>query len=802
MDAVCVTCAPGPSPLYSLLTKLGYTNIQNGNIYAVAGGGTGTTPGLGNTVNLGPQRVAIDPDGNLYISDGGAPAPAAGVAGAAIWFEDGRTGFIHPIAGIVGNTATNAGTTAGSPCTGGTATNILGDGCVGTQGSLGDFISGAGSAAGFGVGLDYQGNVYISDTLDQRIRKLSNNLNFGTGPVGSTITKNIQIHYLPGDTPLTTAISSPEFSLGTPTCTLAPDTTSDCLYTATFTPAVAGPRSASLAITTNLGNPGSLGLTGFGTGAGATLDPANQITFGQSVSPNAIAVDNGGNVYVADSISKSVLKYTKSATTNGTSAVPTVLQSFTNPTALAADTLGDVFVADGTAGFITELTASGTTKTLSTIFASPDGLALDSLNNLYVADSGAKTITEIGSNLLAIRTIANTVLKGPAGLAVDGSGNVFVADPSAGIVYRYDAATLARTTASTAATSPQAVAVDAAGNLLIADAGSNQVLAVPANAANAAFSVASAIPGNTLALDSAGNVYTPSGTDQVLELQRTLGTATYNGVGAASSTFSLLSTGNSAANLSLTDPDTTNFALSVATNTTCTGTLGALAVIPGGACTFTSSFAPTARLNYTNAATFAGNAGNASLATPSTLEILQVGNNAPFVVSLAFGGFTPSPAFVGSTVTLTAIVSSAFGTPAGTVTFSVDGTPLTPVTVSNGAVSTTVSGLAAGSHAVTATFNSGDPNFANATATPTTVAVQKNFVSAQIAVQSATPVYNAANSVSVTLSGSLGTPTGTVQVLVDGVASGSPVNGQFRISDIYAAGAECWSAQSLGLLLR
>jgi hypothetical protein len=251
--------------------------------------------------------------------------------------------------------------------------------------------------------------------------------------------------------------------------------------------------------------------------------------------------------------------------------------------------------------------------------------------------------------------------------------------------------------------------------------------------------------------------------------------ATYNGVGSAPSTFSLLSTGNSTASLSLTDPDTTNFALSVATNTTCTGTLNALAVIPGGACTFTSSFAPTARLNYTNAATFAGNAGNASLATPATLEILQVGNNAPFLVSLAFGGFTPSPAFVGNTVTLTSAISSAFGTPPGTVTFSVDGIPLAPVTVSNGAASATVPDLAAGNHAVTATFNSGDPNFANATAAPATLNVQKNFVSAQLAVQSASPVYSAANSATATLSSSSGTPTGTVQFSVDGVASGSAV---------------------------
>jgi hypothetical protein len=319
------------------------------------------------------------------------------------------------------------------------------------------------------------------------------------------------------------------------------------------------------------------------------------------------------------------------------------------------------------------------------------------------------------------------------------------------------------------------VAVDAAGNLLIADTTSNQVLAVPANTANPAFSVASGIPGNSLALDSAGNVYTASAANQVLELQRTQGTSTYNGVGAAPSSFSLLSTGNTAVNLSLTDPDTTNFALSVATNATCTGSASALTVVPGGACTFTSSFTPTARLNYTNAATFTGNAANALLGAPPTLEIVQVGNNAPFPVSVSLGAPTPSPVFVGNTVTLTVDVSSTFGNPSGTVTFSVDGTALTPATVVSGAASATVSGLVAGSHAIAATFASSDPDFANSTATPSTLTVQKNPVTALLAVQNTSPVYNSADSATVTLSASAGTPTGTVQFSVDGTASGSPV---------------------------
>ena len=751
--AICVACSPGVG-LSALLTTLGVANPTNGNIYSIAGTGSSANatlaPGLGNTVSMGPQKITIDPNGNIYIADS---------ANNVVWFEDGRTGWTRVIAG--GGTATT--------CTG----SAIGDGCVATQATMG-----SNGGNGFGVGIDIQGNMYVADSTNLRIRKISNNLRFGSSPVGTAVPQNIQVHYQPGDTPTATSLASPDFSLGTGACVLnATDTTTDCTYAATFKPAVAGVRAAPIAITTTLGNPGSLALTGSGTGAGATLDPANQITFGLNISPSAIAVDNSGNVYVADSSSKKVLKYAPgpTGTGGGSAAVSTALQSFTNPVAVAVDALGNTFVADASTGFVTVISSSGASKTLSTIFNSPDGLAVDGLNNLYVADSGAKTLTEIGSNLLAARTMASAGLNSPAGLAVDGNGNVFVADSSAGTVVRVDAQTLARTTASSAATTPRAVAVDAAGNLLIADAASNQVVAVPANTANAAFSVASGIPGNSLALDSAGNVYTASAANQVLELQRTQGTSTYNGVGSAPSSFSLLSTGNASANLSLTDPDTTNFALTVATNATCTGSASALVVVPGGVCTFTSSFAPTARLNYTNTATFAGNAGNASLGNPPTLEIVQVGNNAPFVVSLAFGGFTPSPAFVGNTVTLTANVASDFGNPTGNVTFAVDGTALAPAAIANGSASATVSGPTAGSHTVTATFTSTDPNFANGSVSPTTLTVLKNPVTALLAVQNASPVYSAANSATVTVTASAGTPTGTVQFAVDGVASGSPV---------------------------
>jgi hypothetical protein len=66
-------------------------------------------------------------------------------------------------------------------------------------------------------------------------------------------------------------------------CSVNPvDNTEDCNYTATFNPAVAGPRSAPLTVSTTLNDPAYLGFVGTGLGAGATLDPAAQFTFGQT----------------------------------------------------------------------------------------------------------------------------------------------------------------------------------------------------------------------------------------------------------------------------------------------------------------------------------------------------------------------------------------------------------------------------------------------------------------------------------------------------------------------------------------
>ena len=79
---------------------------------------------------------------------------------------------------------------------------------------------------------------------------------------------------------------------------------------------------------------------------------------------------------------------------------------------------------------------------------------------------------------------------------------------------------------------------------------------------------------------------------------------------------------------------------------------------------------------------------------------------------------TPNPSTSGQPVTLTATVSSASGTPSGTVTFHEGNTVLGTGTLAQGSASLTVSTLTAGPHTLTAAY-SGAPTFAASQGTAT-----------------------------------------------------------------------------------
>jgi streptogramin lyase len=180
--------------------------------------------------------------------------------------------------------------------------------------------------------------------------------------------------------------------------------------------------------------------------------------------PSGVAVDEAGNVYVADMYT--IRKVTPSGavstmagtrrhagSTDGTGANA----RFSDQTKdVAVDRDGNVFVADTYNDTIRKITPSGVVTTLAgtdgqfgaadgtgagALFNHPQGIGVDKEGNVYVADADNNTIRKItpsgvvntvvgmaGQRGTADGTGSNARFNDPHGIAVDGQGDIYVAD--------------------------------------------------------------------------------------------------------------------------------------------------------------------------------------------------------------------------------------------------------------------------------------------------------------------------------------------------------------------------------------
>ena len=152
--------------------------------------------------------------------------------------------------------------------------------------------------------------------------------------------------------------------------------------------------------------------------------------------------------------------------TNGVADGTNTAAQFSSPTGVAADTNGHLFVADQANNEIRKMTSLGTNWIVTTIaghnsvkagsagfvdgtntaaqFNGPAGVAVDTSDNIYVADqtnNAIRKLTPLGANWVTT-TIGgqphgagtnngagtNALFNSPFGLAVDAKGGVFVAD--------------------------------------------------------------------------------------------------------------------------------------------------------------------------------------------------------------------------------------------------------------------------------------------------------------------------------------------------------------------------------------
>lgn len=180
--------------------------------------------------------------------------------------------------------------------------------------------------------------------------------------------------------------------------------------------------------------------------------------------PTGVAVDGSGNVFVADKGNHTIRKVTpsgvvttlagsagNSGSVNGTGAGA----RFNGPTSLALDQNGNIYVADYGNHLIRKVTSSGVVTTFAGSSGQPgeaDGIggnarlnfpnsvAMDGSGNLYVADSGHQAVRKVTPSGM-VSTIATEVFtsagfNSPSGIAVDSSGNVYMTKASSHVIRR------------------------------------------------------------------------------------------------------------------------------------------------------------------------------------------------------------------------------------------------------------------------------------------------------------------------------------------------------------------------------
>lgn len=253
-------------------------------------------------------------------------------------------------------------------------------------------------------------------------------------------------------------------------------------------------------ITTVAGN----GTAGFaGDGSAATAANINGAL--------GLAVDNAGNLYLADWNNYRIRKVNTSGTINtiagtgsstyGGDGGSAYGASFPAPTGLAIDSTGNLYIADNSANRIRMINTSG----IITLFAGSTSYG-------FAGDGGAATAAS---------------LYGSTSVTVDRAGNVYIADVANQRIRKVNTSGIISTFAGTgtagfsgdggpataaALNGPTSIAFDRAGNAYIADRGNNRIRKVDAsgNISTFAGSGAASYYGDGGAATSAG-INTPWG---------------------------------------------------------------------------------------------------------------------------------------------------------------------------------------------------------------------------------------------------------------------------------------------------
>ena len=456
-------------------------------ISTVAGGSPAFTPALAKSIPIGaPQYLAVD-------------------SKDAVCFTTGNTVFKLTTDGVLTLIAGNS------------RPGFSGDGGSGPNAQL---------SSPAGLAFDANGNLYIADAGNNRIRRVDAN-----GIITTVAGSGATGFSGDGGPAVSAQLSAP--------AGVAVDTTGDLFIADTGNHRVRKVTPAGI-ITT---------VAGDGTDA--------------QFSATAIAVDPAGNLFIGDADHFRIRKVSAAGVISsvagsgsagnsgdGGSALSAQLSAFHQ---IAVDAVDNIYIADTGNGTIRQV-ASGAGSIASVVgssqsaylgdgvpakqagLASPRGVALNSQGDILIAEAGSFRIRVVTQSQGTINTIAGTGLASfsgdgraplnaqflaPGGIATDASGNLYIADAGNNRVRKVAAtvSTLAGTgtagfqgdgqAATAQLSAPTYLAVDAQGELYIADSGNNRVREISGSAIHTVLgdgNAATLLPAG-IAIDRFGNAY-------------------------------------------------------------------------------------------------------------------------------------------------------------------------------------------------------------------------------------------------------------------------------------------------------
>jgi sugar lactone lactonase YvrE len=317
-------------------------------------------------------------------------------------------------------------------------TTVAGNGTASFSGD-GGAATNASLTEATGVALDAAGNLYIADTLNERVRKVD------TNGIITTVAGDGSASYAGDGHAATNA------SLHYP-WDLAFDSVGNLYIADTYNSRIRKVDTNGI-ITTVAGN----GIATFAGDDGAATNASLNYPYG-------VALDAAGNLYISDGNNNRIREVgpngiitTVAGGGDGRDGGAATSASLDNPSQIAFDTVGNLYIADSSDNRIRKMDTNGIITTVAgngiigfsgdggaatnARLSYPTGVALDADGNLYIVDFGNNRIREANTNGM-ITTVAgggaaypgnggaatNATLGGPQRVALDASGNLYCGD--------------------------------------------------------------------------------------------------------------------------------------------------------------------------------------------------------------------------------------------------------------------------------------------------------------------------------------------------------------------------------------